>query len=89
MSSTASVEERLRQLEETEQDITEVIKCASIALGELAKEAPSEDTITRNTTEFIKKLEDIERNLLEQINYMSQKKVTSWMYGRHRLLNQK
>ncbi len=54
------------------QDITKVIQCASSAIGELSKEAPSEDVITRNTTEFLKTLEDVERRLLEQINYMSQ-----------------
>jgi len=69
---SSSVAKRLKQLEESEKDIIEVIQCAASAIEELSKDTPSEEVITSKTAHFLKMLEEIERKLLEQIHYLSQ-----------------
>ena len=46
--------ERLKQLEEIEQDVVHVIESASQSLLELSKEQPSEKYVISRTTEFLK-----------------------------------
>lgn len=55
-----------------QQDIIEVVRCAACAIEELSKESPSEQMVNSKTTQFLKMLEDIEKRLAEQINYLSQ-----------------
>lgn len=64
--------ERLKQLEEIEQDVVRVIEAASQSLLEISKALPSEEYIIKTTTEFLKGLEGVEKNLSEQISYLSQ-----------------
>lgn len=46
--------ERLKQLEEIEQDVVGVIQAASQSLLELSKEIPSEEYVITSTTKFLK-----------------------------------
>lgn len=46
--------ERLKQLEEIEQDVVRVIEAASQSLLEISKAQPSEEYIIKTTTEFLK-----------------------------------
>jgi len=64
--------ERLKQLEEIEQDVVGVIQAASQSLLELSKEIPSEEYVITSTTKFLKGLEGVEKNLNKQISYLSQ-----------------
>ena len=50
----SSSRERLKQLEEIEQDVVTVIESASQSLLELSKEQPSEDYVISSTTRFLK-----------------------------------
>ena len=50
----SSSRERLKQLEEIEQDVVTVIESASQSLLELSKEKPSEDYVISSTTKFLK-----------------------------------
>jgi len=68
----SSSRERLKQLEEIEQDVVTVIESASQSLLELSKEKPSEDYVISSTTKFLKGLEGVEKNLNQQISYLSQ-----------------
>ena len=50
----SSSRERLKQLEEIEQDVVNVIESASHSLLELSKEQPSEEYVIACTTRFLK-----------------------------------
>ncbi|XP_002164790.1 mediator of RNA polymerase II transcription subunit 11-like [Hydra vulgaris] len=69
--SFSTSRDRLQQLEEIERDLVAVIESAGQSLLELSKEQPSEDYIISRTTEFLKGLEAVEKNLSEQISYLS------------------
>jgi len=64
--------ERLKQLQEIEDDVVNLIQCASQSMLELSKEAPSEEYVIKTTTQFLQSLEGVEKNLNEQILYLSQ-----------------
>ena len=46
--------ERLKQLEEIEQDVVSVIESASQSLLELSKQQPNEEYVNTITTKFLK-----------------------------------
>ncbi|ELT92917.1 hypothetical protein CAPTEDRAFT_144410 [Capitella teleta] len=63
--------ERIKQLEDVERDVTSSLQCAAQALAEMTKEKPNAKQIEASSTQFIKKLEGVEKTLVEQLQYLA------------------
>jgi len=66
------MKDRLQQLTNIEADVVKVIETAGLSILELSKEEPSAEAIAKQSTDFLAKLEGVERALNENISYLSQ-----------------
>ncbi|KAL5290841.1 MED11 family protein [Megaselia abdita] len=72
MSRSQSILEKIDALDSIEEKITQCLTSAGQALQELAKEKSSQKAAENHTQAFIKNLTAIEKQLSEQINYLTQ-----------------
>lgn len=66
------MEERFKDLETIENDITTSLQCAGKAIYELSKDRTSIKQVENQSYQFLKSLSDIQCKLTDQINYLTQ-----------------
>ncbi|ELT97613.1 hypothetical protein CAPTEDRAFT_175848 [Capitella teleta] len=64
--------DKIQQLETIEIDIAAAIQSSAHALTELSKDKPSIKQVELHSSNFLKKLESVENNLVEQLKYLAQ-----------------
>jgi mediator of RNA polymerase II transcription subunit 11 len=64
--------EKLEKLELIEQQLLQSIQCASQVFKELSKDKPSIKHVESQTNQFLNSLEDVETNISQEIQYLTQ-----------------
>lgn len=67
-----SSNEKLKVLDQIENQILQIMQCATQALNEFAKDKPSIKNVENQVNQFLKALENVENNVSKQLQYLSQ-----------------
>lgn len=64
--------EKLKALDQIENQVLQIMQCATQGLTEFAKDKPSVKNVESQVNHFLKALENVEKSVSEQLRYLSQ-----------------